>query len=71
MMTTNTGLLEAKISESGMTMTAIANKTGIVKATLYNRLNAKGEFKASEIVALTEVLHLSKSERDQIFLSKG
>lgn len=70
-MATNTSLLEVKIAESGMTMTSIAKKTGILKATLYNRLNEKGEFKASEIVALTEVLHLTKAERDQIFLTKG
>lgn len=61
--------LKDVISDSGMTMVAIANKTGIERTTLYNRLAGIGEFTASEIVALSRVLHLTKSERDQIFLS--
>lgn len=60
-------MLQAKIRESGMTMTAISKKSGIKRATLYNRLNNKGEFTASEIVNLTAVLKLSKQERDKIF----
>lgn len=50
-------------------MMAIAEKTGILRATLYNRLKGVGEFTASEIVALTKVLHLTKPERDEIFLT--
>lgn len=61
--------LNKKIDKSGMTMVAIAEQTGILRGTLYNRLNGIGEFTASEIVALTNVLHLTKSERDHIFLS--
>lgn len=64
-------LLQKKIDDSGMTMVAIAEKTGILKATLYNRLHKIGEFSAREIVALTAVLHLTKSERDRIFLGQG
>lgn len=62
-------LLKKKIDESGMKMTHIAEKTGILRETLYNRLNGYGEFKASEITALTSTLNLTKEERDQIFLS--
>lgn len=62
-------LLKKKIEESGLKMTHIAEKTGILRETLYNRLNSCGEFKASEITALTLVLNLTKEERDQIFLS--
>lgn len=65
----NIKLLEQKIDDSGMTMMAIAEKTGILRATLYNRLKGVGEFTASEIVALTKVLHLTKPERDEIFLT--
>lgn len=61
-------MLKSKIDESGMTMTAIAQKCGMLRETLYNRLKGKGEFNASEIVALAEVLHMSKEERDTIFL---
>lgn len=62
-------LLKSKIFESGMTMTAISRKTGIVRETLYNRMSGKGDFTASEIVELTKALHLTKTDRDNIFLS--
>ena len=39
------------------------------RETLYNRFNENGEFKASEIVALTGALNLTKEERDKIFLT--
>lgn len=61
-------MLKAKIEDSGMTMVAIAEKSGIERGTLYNRLSGIGEFTASEIVGLSTTLHLTKSERDQIFL---
>jgi len=61
-------LLLSKIEDSGMTMVAIAEKSGIDRATLYNRLKGKGEFTASEIVSLSNVLRLSKTARDKIFL---
>ena len=62
-------LLKTKISESGIKMTILSEKTGISRETLYNRLNENGEFKASEIVALTSALNLTKEERDKIFLT--
>lgn len=49
-------------------MVSISNKTGIKRGTLYNKVNGMSEFTASEIVSLTDVLHLSKDERDEIFL---
>lgn len=67
----NIKLLRAAIKESGMTVTAIASKAGIIRETLYNRMAGTGDFTASEIVALSSVLGLTKSERDQIFLSKS
>ena len=66
---TDIELLRAKIKDSGMTMVAISNKSGIERTTLYNRINGIGEFTASEIVGLSNTLHLSKQERDKIFLS--
>jgi predicted transcriptional regulator len=63
----NVELLREKISESGMTVSAIADKSGILRETLYNRMKS-GNFYASEIVSLTKVLRLSRKERDDIFL---
>lgn len=68
---TDIELLLSKIKESGMTMVAISEKSGIDRATIYNRMKGKGEFTASEIVSLSNVLRLSKSERDKIFLSSN
>ena len=61
--------LRKRIDDSGITMVSIANQTGISRETLYNRLNEEGEFKASEITALTKVLNLGMAEREQIFFS--
>lgn len=67
---TDLKLLKRRIDESGMTMVAISQKTGILRETLYNRLNGKGEFTASEIVALSKVLTLSTVERSEIFFGE-
>ena len=66
----NIEMLRSKMSESGMTVKAIAEKSGILRETLYNRLKGSGEFTASEIVALSNALHLSTDERDEIFLEQ-
>lgn len=63
-------LLKKKIRDSGMTITAVSKRSGILRETLYNRMNGKGEFTASEIVSLTQVLQLTKTERDDIFLKQ-
>ena len=67
----NIELLKEKIEDSGMTMVALSRKSNMVRETLYNRLAGVGEFTASEIVGLSEALRLSKSEREEIFFSKG
>ena len=63
----NTKLLEKKISDSGMTMVSLAEKTGILRESLYNKLKGNTEFKASEISSLSKVLRLSTRERNAIF----
>ena len=62
-------MLKDKITDSGMTVKAVAEKSGILRETLYNRLKGVGEFTASEIVSLSNVLNLSQTERDDIFLN--
>lgn len=63
-------LLKERIADSGMTVKAICEKSGILRETFYNRLKG-GEFTASEIVGLTKTLKLSRSDRDKIFLMKS
>lgn len=56
------------IDDSGMTVTAVAEKAGILRETLYNRMKT-GDFKLSEICALVRVLRLNNDERDRIFFT--
>ena len=63
----NIELLKAKIEDSGITMTALAKKSGMVRGTLYNRLSGMKDFTASEIVGLSNTLKLTKNEREEIF----
>lgn len=65
----NLSLLRKKIDNSGLTVTAIAQKSGLKRGTLYNKLQGDSEFKASEISALTFVLQMSREERDEIFFA--
>ena len=46
----------------------MAEKSGILRETLYNRMKT-GDFKLSEICALSKVLNLSRDERDNIFFA--
>lgn len=61
--------LKTIISNSGMTIVAIAKKCDISRETLYRKISGRSEFTASEIIRLTDTLSLSKEERDDIFLS--
>lgn len=65
---TDINALRKCIENRGMSMTFVAEKSGILRETLYNRLKT-GDFKISEISALSSVLSLSKDERDEIFFA--
>lgn len=68
----NIQLLQDRIDDSGITMTALSRKTGVNRATLYNRLKGRhGEFTVSQISSLSEALHLTEDERNEIFFAKG
>lgn len=59
--------LKEAITESGIPVSTIARRAGIERATFYNRLNGKSEFRASEIEGITKALRLTKKQRDDIF----
>lgn len=65
---TNTKMLKKAIKNSGLSVIFIAEKMGITRQTLYNRMNNKSEFFAHEIEILTQLLKLGRTERDEIFL---
>ena len=66
---TDFDLLKQKMDESGMTMVAIAEQSGIRRETLYNRLKGIGDFTASEMTGLSRSLKLNKRDRDAIFFA--
>jgi predicted transcriptional regulator len=66
----NLKMLKEKIAESGITMVALSKKSGIERATLYNRLDGIGEFTASEISGVSDALRFNKKEREDIFFAK-
>ena len=51
-----------------MSISFVARKMGMTRESFYNRMN-KPDFRASEIVALTNILRLTKKERDAIFFN--
>lgn len=67
---TNTELLKKVIQDSGMKITAIADKTGISRGRFYKILGGV-DCTASEIVKIGEVLRLTQKQRDDIFLRKN
>lgn len=46
---------------------AVAEKSGMLRETLYNRLKGLGEFKASEISSLQTTLHLTTKKETKFF----
>ena len=61
--------LKEALDASGMTVKAVADKSGILRQTLYNRLAGQGEFTVKEMVALCNAMRLTAEERDYIFFT--
>lgn len=66
---TDMALLRSAITESGMMMKAVAEKAGMTRPTLHNRMIGIGEFSAREITGLCNALHLSIEDRERIFFA--
>lgn len=62
-----TDKIKKLIDDRGITIKYLAEKANISTGTLYNRMNNIGDFRASEITNITNVLRLSRDERDEIF----
>ena len=61
----NHTLLNQKIRERGLNVLDAAEAAGVKSS----KLISSGEFRASEIVTLSQLLHLTRQERDKIFFS--
>jgi len=66
---TLTNELEAAIKRAGITKREIARKLGLSEMGLYKKIHNETEFKASEIMALSQLLNLLPPERDKIFFA--
>ncbi len=66
---TDTELLKLAVERSGVTITFLATRLNCSRNRVYSILRG-AECSASEIVVLSEALHLTNSERDDIFLSE-
>lgn len=67
---TDGNALKMTIKESGMTITFIANKMNCSRNRIYSIIKG-ADCTATEIAELTTILHLTKQQRDHIFLSKS
>lgn len=65
----DTRLLRQKIDEKRTTISEIASKMGIDKATLYRRIANSETFTIGEVGMITEILNLSHDEAVSIFFS--
>lgn len=64
-------LLEQKIEDSGLRRAYVYQSVGITRSGWCHKKNGNGDFSAKQIVALCDVLHITKlSEKEQIFFAK-
>ena len=62
-------MLRQTIEESGISITFIAEKMECSRNRIY-AIIAGSDCTASEITKMSEILHLTKKQRDDIFLSQ-
>jgi len=67
---TNDYLLKEKNKSSGYRFGYLANQLNLSRTGLYNKINGKTEFLASEIQSLSDILNLDINERENIFFNK-
>ena len=63
----NYELLNKLIDERKVSKSALAEKLGLSRQGLYNKLNGDNDFLGSEMKNISEALSLSNDERDAIF----
>ena len=66
---TDTKALEKAVASSGVMKKHICERLGLTFQGLAEKMKGRSEFKASEILAFQEALHLSNEERDRIFFA--
>ena len=70
-MNVNVNKLKGKIVENGMTVTALAEKIGVDRATLYRKLSNNGEtMLVKDANAIVSALNLTAEDALAIFFSQ-
>lgn len=67
---TDAAKLKEWIKDSGVTITFLAKQLGCTRNRIYSILDGS-DCTAREIVILADSLHMSTTDRDQIFLSQN
>lgn len=62
-------LLRKRIDDSGIKMTALATRCGITYQGLWKKLRGETEFRAPEMQAIKDMLHLDADEMMNIFFN--
>lgn len=65
----NLEYLNDRIKLSRIPITAIAEKLGLSRQSLYLKINGKRDFKASELTSLCDILRLTEQERILVFFA--
>ncbi len=69
---TNTLKLKSKIEKSGYKLSFIAQKIGISRGSLYEKINNRSPFNQFEIQSLCKLLHIESGvEMKQIFFDRN
>jgi len=61
--------LNRMIADSGITITALAEKCDLSRQSLYSKLSGETEFKLSEAARIREALRLTPEEVEAIFFT--
>lgn len=67
---TNTELLEKTIELSGLKKGYIADKLGITRQSLTNKIMGSYEFKQGEISDLCDLLNIDTKAKEEIFFNR-
>lgn len=68
-MAINTNALRGKIAEHNLTQKDVADELGITPKTFYNKMK-RGKFDSDEMLQLSVILNLNKSDAANIFFSQ-
>ncbi|RDY20743.1 helix-turn-helix domain-containing protein [Criibacterium bergeronii] len=66
---TNSKKLKDSIKKSGYKMGYLANKLGLSRQALSNKINNITDFTVKEMLTLSQILALNDEERKEIFLT--